>query len=111
MRKIITEEKIVCDRCGDVLRGWEDNMSTGKFEIFHSSVIGDIFSEGAKLPAGTSGRKYFEEHTAVEFGSMPHQSLILQYGGDRKYHLCWKCNRDLLIMIGGFFLISTPKDF
>ncbi len=109
MKIPITEQKKICDKCGKELRGWEDNMASGEFNIMHSGTIGDVFSEGAGLKDLGAQRDYFDAHSAVTFGRMPHQSLVLKYGGDNNYHLCWKCNRNLLETLGAFFTMRVPK--
>lgn len=106
MKKVKKENIIVCDRCGHELQGSADNISIGKISLFHDSVVGDIFSEGAGKTELGEKRDYFEKHTAVSFGKNPHQSLILKYGGDADYHLCWRCNRDFVVLLGKFFSLN-----
>ena len=108
MRISKVEEKIICDRCECELRGWEDSIASGELNIMHSSVIGDIFSEGAGKQGVGNQREYFEQHKAIKFGQHPHQSIILKYGGEADYHLCWNCNREFLKILGGFFK-QAPK--
>ena len=92
----------VCDRCNKTFSNWEDDWAKGRIYIDHSSVIGDIFSEGAEVEMSRQ-RNYFNKHQAVRFGEHPHQSLILEYGGENGYHLCWHCNRDFIKLLGNFF--------
>lgn len=85
------EYTIVCDRCGSTLKNWEDKMSHGHMEIDHSSVIDTVFGQD------------FKYNSAVKMGKHPYQSMVLDYGKDNAYHLCWSCNRELIENLGKFF--------
>lgn len=99
-----------CSRCGKGFHNWEDESATGRLYLEHSSVIGDLFAEGARISELSEKRSYIDTHPAVKFGSNPHQSLLIEYGGDNKYLLCWECSRKLMNKLGAFFTIKeVPK--
>ena len=105
MKIIKKTEIIVCDKCGKELRNWEDFICAGELSLYHSSVITDVFS-GNK---DNSSDKYFNSHPAVRMGKHAYQSMILQYGGDNKYHLCWGCNREFIELLGKFFTYNQEE--
>ena len=110
MKTTKKEEIYVCDRCRKELVGWEDRFSSGEINIFHSSVIGDIFSKGAGETELGKQRRYFEKHKAVSFGEHSHQEFILKYGSGTDYQLCWSCNKDFVLCLGKFFKIANMTD-
>lgn len=81
----------------------------GEISLFHSSVVGDIFAEGAGKRGVDRQRDYFEKQKFVSFGKNPHQSLILKYGGDSDYHLCWRCSREFIKLLGKFFVTKVSE--
>lgn len=101
------EDVLVCNKCGKELDGWEDTISSGEISLTHSSVVGDIFSEGAGKVGVDEQRDYFEKQKFVSFGKNPHQALFLKYGGDSNYHLCWRCSREFVKLLGKFFVTKS----
>ena len=102
MKIIQQKEIIICDRCKKEFKNWEDHIASGRLDLHHSSVITDIFS-GKR---DNSDDKYFNNHPAVKMGKHSYQSMILEYGGENKYHLCWYCNREFIELLGNFFIYS-----
>lgn len=103
MKRIRNEYYEVCDRCERVLDDWAQRFASGHINIYHASTIGDIFAEGAGMISLDEKRAYFNSLKYVNFGSNPHQSLILNYGGDYEYKLCYNCSSKFILMLGQFF--------
>lgn len=97
----------ICSKCGRDFRGWEDSICSGEFRISHSCCIGDVFSEGVVGHDVEKQRQYCRDHPIIKNDKA--QELILEYGGDNGYTLCWHCHRDLLVMLGKFFV--SNEDF